>query len=41
MGQDQAVEVYQLEESEMEVTVLVGMRSPEETGMQQRGQLQE
>ena len=35
------MKVYQLEESEDEVTVLVGMGSPEEAGMQQGGQLQE
>ena len=34
-------EIYNLEESEEEVIVFVGLRSPEETGTQQGGQLQE
>ena len=40
-GSDRAVEVYQLEESEEEVTVLVGVGSLKKAGMQQGGQLQE
>ena len=35
------MEVYQLEESEEEVTVLVDVGPPEKQGMQQEGQLQE
>ena len=35
------MKIYKLEESEEEVTVLVGMGSPEEAEMQQGGQLQE
>ena len=34
-------EVYQLEESEEEVTLLVGVESPKKAGTQQVGQLQE
>ena len=40
-GPDSAVEVYQLEESEEEVTVLVGVGSPKKSGTQQGRQLQE
>ena len=40
-GPDCTVEVYQLEEPDEEVTVLVGVGSPKEAGMQQGGQLQE
>ena len=40
-GSDKAVEIYKLEESEEEVTVLVGVGSPEKAGMQQGGQFQE
>ena len=40
-GPDWAVEVYKLKESEKEVTVLVGVRSPEKVGTHQGGQLQE
>ena len=35
------MEVYQLEKSEKEVTVLIRVGSPKKTGMQQGGQLQE
>ena len=35
------MEVYKLEKSEDEVTVLVGVGSPEEAGMQLGGKLQE
>ena len=38
---DCTVKVYKPEESEEEVTVLVGVVSPEEAGTQQGGQLQE
>ena len=37
----QTVELYKLEESEEEDTLLVGMESSEEAGSQQTGQLQE
>ena len=40
-GPDRAVEVYQLEESEEEDTVLVAVASPKKAGTRQRGQLQE
>ena len=40
-GPSSTVEVYKLEESEEEVTVFVGVGSPEEAGMQQVGRLQE
>ena len=40
-GPDSAVKVYQLEESEEEVTVLVGVGSPKKAGTQQGGQFQE
>ena len=40
-GPDQPVEVYQLEESEEEVTLLVSIASPKKAGTQQGGQLQE
>ena len=39
-GPDQAVEVYQLEKSKVEVTVLVGVGSPKKVGTQQGGKLQ-
>ena len=40
-GQSSTVEVYKLEESKEEVTVLVDVGSPEEAGTQEGGQLQE
>ena len=40
-GPVRAVEVYQLEESKEEVTVLVGVGSPKKAGAQHKGQLQE
>ena len=40
-GPDWAVEVYKLEKSKEEVTVLVGVGSPKKAGMQQGGQLRE
>ena len=39
-GPDGAVEVYNLEESEEEVAVLVDVKSSEEAATQLRGQLQ-
>ena len=35
------MKIYKLEESEEEVSVLVGVGSPEKTGTQQGGQLEE
>ena len=35
------MEIYKLDEVKEEDTVLVAVRSPEEAGTQQRGQLQE
>ena len=40
-GPDCAVDVYQLEESDEEVTVLVGVGSPKKAEMQQGGKLQD
>ena len=40
-GPDYAVEVYQLQKSEEEVTVLVEVASSKKVGAQQGGQLQE
>ena len=38
-GPSSTVEVYKLEESEEKVAVFVGVRSPEEAGMQQEGKI--
>ena len=40
-GPVSTVKIHKLEESEEEITVLVDVGSPEESGTQQEGQLQE